>query len=101
MPRWRLYQACKAGAFLALKKMPPMPVTRFISTSMRVVGLQEVIPLQGPPVIGPSATAATGLRSWRRWRVERDAMACFVADPWSARIFLLAAALLGGCGRDR
>src|SRR6058998_2865162 len=30
IPRWRLYQACSAGAFLALKKMPPMPVTRFI-----------------------------------------------------------------------
>src|ERR1700693_3998331 len=30
MPRCRLYQACSAGASLALKKMPPMPVTRFI-----------------------------------------------------------------------
>src|SRR6266540_2583182 len=30
IPRWRLYQACSAGASLALKKMPPMPVTRFI-----------------------------------------------------------------------
>src|SRR5258707_2400664 len=28
--RCRLYQACSAGASLALKKMPPMPVTRFI-----------------------------------------------------------------------
>src|SRR5437773_7329367 len=30
IPRCRLYQACSAGASLALKKMPPMPVTRFI-----------------------------------------------------------------------
>src|SRR6266513_3713012 len=29
-PRYCLYQACSAGASLALKKMPPMPVTRFI-----------------------------------------------------------------------
>src|SRR5438046_2730917 len=32
MPRCRLYQACSAGASLALKKMPPMPVTRFIKS---------------------------------------------------------------------
>src|SRR5881409_749654 len=30
IPRCRLYHACSAGASLALKKMPPMPVTRFI-----------------------------------------------------------------------
>src|SRR5476651_1439251 len=30
IPRCRLYQACSAGASLAMKKMPPMPVTRFI-----------------------------------------------------------------------
>src|SRR5438874_342774 len=30
IPRCRLYQACSAGASLALKKMSPMPVTRFI-----------------------------------------------------------------------
>src|ERR1700675_1246398 len=30
IPRCSLYQACSAGASLALKKMPPMPVTRFI-----------------------------------------------------------------------
>src|SRR5512133_3296700 len=30
IPRCRLYQACRAGASLALKKMPPMPVTRFM-----------------------------------------------------------------------
>src|SRR5450631_1717433 len=30
IPRCRLYQACSAGASLALKKMPPMPVTRLI-----------------------------------------------------------------------
>src|SRR6266481_1376423 len=29
IPRCRLYQACSALASLALKKMPPMPVTRF------------------------------------------------------------------------
>src|ERR1044072_1228148 len=30
IPRYRSYQACSAGASLALKKMPPMPVTRFM-----------------------------------------------------------------------
>src|SRR5580692_1152270 len=30
IPRCRLYQACSAGASLALKKMPPIPVTRFM-----------------------------------------------------------------------
>src|ERR1043166_3547605 len=30
IPRCRLYQACSAGASLALKKMPPMPLTRFM-----------------------------------------------------------------------
>src|ERR1041385_7959122 len=30
IPRCRMYQACSAGASFALKKMPPMPVTRFI-----------------------------------------------------------------------
>src|SRR3954462_5184334 len=29
IPRCRLYQACSAFGSLALKKMPPMPVTRF------------------------------------------------------------------------
>src|SRR5882757_9017500 len=33
MPRWRLYQACIAFGSLALKKIPPIPVTRFITTS--------------------------------------------------------------------
>src|SRR5437773_2971105 len=32
IPRCRLYQACSAGASCALKKMPPMPVTRFIES---------------------------------------------------------------------
>ena len=30
IPRCCLYHACSAGASLALKKMPPMPVTRFM-----------------------------------------------------------------------
>src|SRR4249920_2108587 len=30
IPRCRLYQACSAEASLALKKMPPMPVTLFM-----------------------------------------------------------------------
>src|SRR5947207_972636 len=33
MPRWRLYQARSAGASFALKKTPPMPVTRLMCTS--------------------------------------------------------------------
>src|SRR5687767_3001821 len=35
IPRCRLYHACSAGASLALKKMPPMPVTRFIEPRRR------------------------------------------------------------------
>src|SRR5262245_54119614 len=30
MPRWVLYQARNAAGSLALRKIPPMPVTRFI-----------------------------------------------------------------------
>ena len=30
IPKCPLYQACSDGASLALKKMPPMPVTRFM-----------------------------------------------------------------------
>src|SRR2546421_12730540 len=33
MPRCRLYQACIAFGSLALKKMPPIPVARFMCTS--------------------------------------------------------------------
>src|SRR5215471_1349065 len=33
MPRCRLYQACIAFGSLALKKMPPIPVTRFMCPS--------------------------------------------------------------------
>src|ERR1700716_2925620 len=33
IPRCRLYQACIAFGSLALKKMPPIPVTRFMCTS--------------------------------------------------------------------
>src|SRR6266568_5989191 len=39
IPRCRLYQACSAGASLALKKMPPMPVTRFIEPPRSVGGV--------------------------------------------------------------
>src|SRR5512147_1392874 len=35
IPKCRLYQACSDGASLALKKMPPMPVTRFMGSPMR------------------------------------------------------------------
>src|SRR6478736_9745773 len=33
MPRCRWYQACRAFGSLAEKKMPPMPVTRFMRSS--------------------------------------------------------------------
>src|SRR6476659_2789174 len=35
MPRCRLYHAWSAEASFALKKMPPLPVTRFIETPRR------------------------------------------------------------------
>src|SRR5882724_11341101 len=41
IPRCRLYQACSAGAYLSLKKMPPMPVTRFIEPPRWVGGEGE------------------------------------------------------------
>src|SRR5438046_843768 len=43
IPRCRLYQACSAGASLALKKMPPMPVTRFIEPPRSVGGEGECV----------------------------------------------------------
>src|ERR1041385_458233 len=41
IPRCRLYQACSAGASLALKKMPPMPVTRFMEPPRTGGGEEE------------------------------------------------------------
>src|SRR4030088_1757252 len=38
IPRCCLYQACSALGSLALKKMPPMPVTRFIEGPRSSVG---------------------------------------------------------------
>src|SRR5579863_1587609 len=35
MPRWALYQAPRAAGSAALKKIPPMPVTRFMSAPRR------------------------------------------------------------------
>src|SRR5256885_10358604 len=43
IPRCRLYQACSAGASLALKKMPPMPVTRFIEPPRTAGGEEESV----------------------------------------------------------
>src|ERR1700686_2349960 len=43
IPRCRLYQACRAGASLALKKMPPMPVTRFIEPPRSGGGERECV----------------------------------------------------------
>src|SRR5438874_11902028 len=43
IPRCRLYQACSAGASLALKKTPPMPVTRFIEPPRTVGGEGECV----------------------------------------------------------
>src|SRR4030088_2774039 len=42
-PRCRLYQACSAGASLALKKIPPMPVTRFIGPPRSGGGEGELV----------------------------------------------------------
>src|SRR5882672_5959088 len=43
IPRCRLYQASSAGASLALKKMPPMPVTRFIEPPRSGGGGRECV----------------------------------------------------------
>src|SRR5258706_13632420 len=50
IPKCRLYQACSAGASLALKKMPPMPVTRFIEPPRSCGGEGEDLPCWGPRV---------------------------------------------------
>src|SRR4051794_14108430 len=44
IPRCCLYQACNAGASLALKKMPPMPVTRFMDPPRIVDGCIDPLP---------------------------------------------------------
>src|SRR5881394_3073069 len=62
IPRCRLYQACKAGASLALKKMPPMPVTRFISTS-NAGGLEERVLSAAQPHVGRDSEARDRRRS--------------------------------------
>src|SRR5438128_1210509 len=45
--RCRLYQACSDGASLALKKMPPMPVTRFIEPPRSGGGERSVFLQEG------------------------------------------------------
>src|SRR5437773_5292204 len=55
MPRCRLYQACSAGASLALKKMPPTPVTRFIEPPIGFIGPS------GFQVVGDGHRAGAGL----------------------------------------
>src|SRR2546426_11636010 len=48
IPRWVLYQACSAGASLALKKMPPIPVTRFMGPPVlrdgEMICVQSIVP---------------------------------------------------------
>src|SRR2546421_10458904 len=55
IPRCRLYQACSAFGSLALKKMPPMPVTRFIepprSGGSEVVRESVSVKMRGPQPI--------------------------------------------------
>src|ERR1700689_3742542 len=63
IPRCRLYQACIAGASLALKKMPPMPVTRFMEPpkvgggegACVVCGLANTVLPQRQPYLNPTA----------------------------------------------
>src|SRR5438876_11501647 len=43
MPRCRLYQACIAFGSLALKKMPPIPVTRFMCTSRGKMSIPNIV----------------------------------------------------------
>src|SRR5205085_9323469 len=56
IPRCRLYHACSAFGSLALKKMPPMPVTRFteppdLSTNL-LLPLSSASPAL-PPALPP------------------------------------------------
>src|SRR5258706_3879577 len=55
IPRCRLYQACSAGASFALKKTPPMPVTRFIEPPIGFFGPS------GFQVVGGGHGAGPGL----------------------------------------
>src|SRR5207249_3706826 len=61
IPRCRLYQACSAGASLALKKMPPMPVTRFIEPPRSGGGEGEYAP--GPAALLLEARQRQGPRN--------------------------------------
>src|SRR3954463_5678958 len=63
IPRCCLYQACSAGASLALKKMPPIPVTRFIDPP-RFGGAERDV---RPPI--PSAHDSMEVKENPRLRV--------------------------------
>src|SRR5438105_13462709 len=65
IPRCRLYQACSAGASLALKKMPPMPVTRFIEVP-RSGGGEGACIVSGYVLLLSSVSAPTASRTYRR-----------------------------------
>src|ERR1700744_456062 len=59
MPRCRLYQACNALGALALKKMPPIPVTRFIVLfSLRRLPKLDLVPFR---IHHPTEFAELGL----------------------------------------
>src|SRR6478672_6273878 len=69
IPRCFLYQACRAGASWALKKMPPMPVTRFMETSEVGWGLMGsgVSAAQSPAKTSSAVEAvAAGVRRRRK-----------------------------------
>src|ERR1043166_4121683 len=65
IPRCRLYQACSAGASLALKKMPPMPVTRFMEPPKSGGGEAAVTQPRtrygtlGPSILVPPCSSVT------------------------------------------
>src|ERR1700733_8306983 len=99
IPRCRLYQACSAGASLALKKMPPMPVTRFIEpprsgsseTSCVFFGLTlrfggSAQRRQAQPAVRRRDRSMGALRGDRRPALTGQLM----SGPWRTEIVLVA-----------
>src|SRR6185295_6036497 len=74
MPRWVLYQAPSATGSFARKKIPPMPVTRFMVTPMRGFSQRWYC----SPARGGHGVWAGGIRA-RRQRPSR--LSARAADP--------------------
>src|SRR5437763_3078549 len=87
IPRCRLYHACSAFGSLALKKMPPMPMTRF--TEPPDLSTKLLLPLRyASPVLRPGLRLSKPMRTKERPHQARcvDTVARAPDEPLRQRL---------------